>query len=79
MKKKIFWFPLLAAFLSIGILYIIGNIFEISFLSWNFYKENPSEGIIFEAGGSVIPVITGFIVGYITERIIKNNHKSNSN
>ena len=79
MKKKIFWFPLLAALLSMGFLYAIGNIFEISFLSWNFYKGNPSEGVLFEAGFSVIPVIIGFIIGFITERILKIKHKDNSN
>jgi len=78
-KKKLFWFPLLAALLSIGILYTIGNVFEISFLIWNFYEENPSEGVIFEAGGSVVPIIIGFIVGFITERILKNKHKSDRN
>ncbi|AXI09257.1 hypothetical protein CUC15_10085 [Oceanobacillus zhaokaii] len=78
MKKKLFWFPLLASLLSIGILYTIGNIFEISFLSWNFYKENPSEGVIFETGGSVIPVIIGLILGFITELILKSKHKRNS-
>ncbi|MDX8366595.1 hypothetical protein [Cytobacillus sp. IB215665] len=79
MKKKLFWFPLLAALISVGILYTIGNIFEISFLSWQFYKENPSEGVIFETGGSFIPIIIGFIVGFITERILKNKHKRNPN
>ncbi|RLL39984.1 hypothetical protein D8M04_19560 [Oceanobacillus piezotolerans] len=78
MKNKLLWFPLLASLLSIGILYTIGNIFEISFLSWNFYKENPSEGVIFEAEVSVIPVIIGLILGFITERILKNKHKRNS-
>ncbi|ULT57394.1 hypothetical protein L1999_02030 [Neobacillus drentensis] len=77
MKKKLFWFPLLAALLSIGILYTIGNVFEISFLSWN--KENPSEEVIFEAEGSAIPVIVGFIVGFITKLILKSKHKGNSN
>jgi hypothetical protein len=77
-KKKLFWYPLLAAILSIGILYTIGNLFKISYLSWDFYKEIPSEGFVFKAGGSVIPVIIGFIVGFITERIIKNKHNGNS-
>lgn len=79
LKKKLFWFPLLAAVLSMGLLYSIGNIFEISFLSWSFYNENPSEGIAFEAGGSLIPVIIGFIVGFITERILNIKYKGKSN
>lgn len=76
MKKKLFWFPLLTALLSTVILYSIGNIYEISSLSWTFYQENPSKGVIFEAGGSIVPIIIGFIIGFITERILKNKHKS---
>jgi uncharacterized membrane protein len=74
-RKKLFWSPLVAALFSTVILYTIGNIYDISFLSWNFYQENPAEGVIFEAGGSVIPVISGFIIGFITERILKNKKK----
>lgn len=79
MKKKIFWFPLLAALLSTGVLYTIGNKFDISLLSWSFHKENPSEWVLFEAEVSVIPIIIGFIIGFITERIIRNKQKDNSN
>lgn len=53
--------------------------FNISLLSWSFYIENPSEGVSFEAGGSLIPVIIGFIVGFITERILNNKYKGESN
>jgi hypothetical protein len=77
-KKKEFWIPLFASFLSMGFLYTIGNIFEISLLSWTFYKENPSEGVVFEAGGSFVPVIIGFVIGVITERILKKRQKDKS-
>lgn len=79
LKKRLFWFALLAALLSTGGLYTIGNVFEISFLSWTFYKENSSEGVIFEAGGSVVPIIIGFIVGIILERILIHKHKRKHN
>ncbi|OCA85944.1 hypothetical protein A8F94_13940 [Bacillus sp. FJAT-27225] len=79
MKKKLFWFPLLASILSMVVLYTIGNVFNILLLSWNFHLENPSEGVTFEAGFSTVPIIIGFIVGFITERILKNKHKSTPN
>ncbi|ALC91484.1 hypothetical protein AM500_18080 [Bacillus sp. FJAT-18017] len=79
MKKKLIWIPLLAALLSMVVLYAIGNVFEISLLSWDFYQENSSEGFAFEAGGSFLPIIIGVIIGFITERILKNRHKSNAN
>ena len=77
MNKKLFWLPLLAALLSIIALYTIGNIFDISLLDWHFQNGNSSEEILFEARVSFIPIIIGFIIGFITERILK--HKSNRN
>ncbi|MDQ0231792.1 hypothetical protein [Metabacillus malikii] len=79
MKKKTLWLPLSAALFSTGLLYAIGNMFDITYLSWTFYKENPSEGIAFESGGSLIPIMIGFIVGFITEKIMKIKHKDDSN
>ncbi|PAE06568.1 hypothetical protein CHI12_15835 [Terribacillus saccharophilus] len=75
MKKKAFWLPILSSFLVMVLLYTIGNIFEISYLSWTFYKENPSEGVVFEAGGSLIPVLIGLIIGFVLEGILKNKQK----
>ncbi|WP_054637719.1 hypothetical protein [Thalassobacillus sp. C254] len=71
MNKKLLWFPLLAALLSTGFLYTVGNIFEISFLNWNFYKETSPEGVTLEAEGSLVPFIIGSIVGFFTEKILK--------
>ena len=76
MQKKLFWFPLLASLLPMVLLYTIGNIFNISLLSWTFYEENPSEGVAFEAGGSLIPVFIGIIAGFVTERLLKNKQKN---
>ncbi|PAD33788.1 hypothetical protein [Terribacillus saccharophilus] len=75
MKKKAFWLPILSSFLVMVLLYTIGNIFEISYLSWTFYKENPAEGVVFEAGGSLIPVLIGLIIGFVLEGILKNKQK----
>ncbi|MFJ6411281.1 hypothetical protein ACIQLG_00620 [Terribacillus saccharophilus] len=75
MKKKAFFLPILSSFLVMVLLYTIGNIFKISYLSWTFYKENPSEGVVFEAGGSLIPVLIGLIIGFVLEGILKNKQK----
>ncbi|WP_155922249.1 hypothetical protein [Bacillus sp. EB01] len=79
MKKKLLWIPLLAALLSMVVLYAIGSVFEISLLSWNFDKENSSEGFTFEAGVSFVPIIVGVIIGFITERILKNKYTKKTN
>ncbi|SEM46685.1 hypothetical protein SAMN04489762_0135 [Terribacillus saccharophilus] len=79
MRKKEYWIPLCASLLSMGLLYFIGNAFDISYLSWTFYKESPSEDVVFEAGGSLVPVIIGVVLGFITERIMKRKQRDNSN
>lgn len=79
MKHKLVWFPIVATVLSIVILYAIGNTFEISFMSWNFYSENSSEGFVYEMGGSFLPIVIGLIVGFFTERILKSKYQRNSN
>lgn len=79
MKKKLFWFSLLGVLLSTGFLYTIGNIFDISLLSWKFHKEDPSDWVLFEAEFSIIPIIIGIITGFITEYIIRYKQKNNSN
>ncbi|MFP7169495.1 hypothetical protein SAMN05421663_11098 [Terribacillus halophilus] len=78
MQKKLFWFPLLASLLAMVLLYTIGNTFDISLLSWTFYEENASEGVVFEAGGSLIPVFIGVIAGFVTERLLKNKQKNDT-
>lgn len=75
MKKKLFWFPFLAALFSMIFLYGIGYMFEISYLGW-FLNSNPNDGSIFAVAFSLNPVIIGFIVGFITERIMKKKHKN---
>ncbi|WP_409250698.1 hypothetical protein V1502_11020 [Bacillus sp. SCS-153A] len=76
MKRKVFWFPLLAALGSTAILYAIGNVFEIQLLRWFYYEEITSDEFSIEAGGSIIPVFIGCLVGFITEQILKNKNKS---
>lgn len=76
MKKKSFWIPLIVCICTISILYLIGYLFNIEFLQW-FYFEETSSGFI--SGGSLNPIIIGFIMGFITERIYKNKQKDNSN
>lgn len=78
MKKKLFWFPLIAALLSITILYAIGNTFEISLLQWSYYKDISSDGFSFEVGASFVPVFIGSFIGFITERILRHRYKNSS-
>lgn len=78
-KHKLVWFPVIATLLIMVILYTIGNTFEISFMSWNFSSENSSEGFVYETSVSFIPIIIAFIVGFITERILKSKYQRNSN
>lgn len=79
MKHKLLWFPVIATLLTVVILYAIGNTFEISFMSWNFYSENSSEGFVYEINASFIPIIIAIIVGFITERILKSKYQRNAN
>lgn len=75
---KLFWYPFLSAIFTTVVLYSIGSLFEIKLLSWNFYIENESEDFMIGAGGSLIPVIIGVIVGFAIERMIKWNGKNSS-
>ena len=76
MKKKPFWIPLLFAIGTTSIFYLIGNLFNIESLSWFQFKET-STGFTF--GGSLNPIIIGFIGGFITEFICKYKQRGNSN
>ena len=53
------------------VLITLGNLMEISWLMFNFYKET-SEG--FEAGGSLFPFIIAFIGSYFIGNYYEKKH-----
>ncbi|MFD2681796.1 ATPase [Bacillus seohaeanensis] len=61
--SKSFWIPLIASFGTIILLYIIGFIADIDIF---VFKISPSYTEI-----SFLPIIIGFLVGIISERMIK--------
>ncbi len=61
--SKSFTFPVIASFGTMILLYIIGFIADIDFLMFkisNTYTEV-----------SLLPIVVGIIIGYISEQIIK--------
>jgi uncharacterized membrane protein YhaH (DUF805 family) len=63
MVSKSFWIPLIASFGTMILLYIIGFIADIDIL---VFKISPSYTEV-----SFLPIIIGFLVGIISERMIK--------
>ena len=61
--SKSFWIPLIASFGTMILLYIIGFIANIDFL---VFKVSLSYTEI-----SLLPIVVGILVGFISERIIK--------
>lgn len=61
--SKSFWMPLLTSFGTMILLYLIGFVANIDFL---VFKVSLSYSEI-----SLLPIIAGILVGFISERIIK--------
>ncbi|MRH43244.1 hypothetical protein GH741_11190 [Aquibacillus halophilus] len=71
------WFPLLSSVGTMALLYIVGNIFDLSLLRFSFVLNEPlNKGLIFSANISLLPFVFGLIVGFIVERSIKVKMKS---
>lgn len=62
--SKPFWIPLIVAFGTMALLYSIGIIANEKLL---IIKLSPSYTEI-----SLVPIIIGILIGFITERMIKN-------
>ncbi|MFQ3546155.1 hypothetical protein Q7A53_18900 [Halobacillus rhizosphaerae] len=63
-------FPLLSSVGTMGLLYWIGNIFNLSLLTFSFVLNEPLEnGFFFEANISILPFAAGLLVGFIVERL----------
>ncbi|MGG0720221.1 ATPase [Robertmurraya massiliosenegalensis] len=61
--NKLFWIPLMFSFGTMIVLYLIGYLFDVDFLTLKIsfsYSE-----IAF------LPIVLGLLVGFISERIIK--------
>ena len=65
--SKPFWIPLIVSFGTMISLYTVGYIAEIDLL---IMKISPSYTEI-----SFLPIVVGFLIGFITERIIKYKSK----
>jgi hypothetical protein len=61
--KKAFWIPLIASFGTMILLYVIGFIANIDVL---LFKVSLTYTEI-----SLLPIVVGIVVGFISERIIK--------
>ncbi|WP_077212768.1 ATPase [Bacillus dakarensis] len=69
--SRSFWVPLTASFGTMILLYFIGFIADIDIFT---FKISPSYSEI-----SFLPIIVGFLIGFICERIIKNKTQNHEN
>lgn len=65
--SKEFWFPLLMAFSTMLLFYLIGYVVDSEML---IFKISSSYTEI-----SLMPIVFGLLVGFITEKIVKKNNK----
>lgn len=60
---KSFWIPLIIAFGTMGLLYLMGFLAEINFLVFKWSSSYTEVALL--------PIGVGLLLGYISERIIK--------
>lgn len=73
MKNRVSRITLLVVFGTIASLYLIGNLFDISFLYFKIFQNNPLEdGSTQTADIALLPIAIGFIVGFVVERILNS-------
>lgn len=68
MKNKSFWIPLLSSFGTMALLYLVGFIFNLSFLKFNISLNGSLEI-------ALLPIAIGIVVGFLAERIVKVQNK----
>jgi membrane protease YdiL (CAAX protease family) len=73
-KKKTFWIPTIASILTTSVLYLCGHLYNIESLRWFNFTETSNGGFTF--GGSLNPIIFGFVAGFIAEWIYKSRKKN---
>ncbi|WP_438311353.1 hypothetical protein [Sporosarcina sp. FA9] len=76
MKNKVSRITLLAVFGTIIFLYLIGNIFNVPFLYFKIFLNNPLEDGSTQTGDiALLPIAIGLVVGFVVERILKTKEK----
>lgn len=74
MKKKTFWIPIIVFIVTTSVLYLCGHLFNIESLKWFNFEETSNGGFTF--GGSLNPIIFGFVIGFIAEWIYISRNKN---
>lgn len=69
MRKKPFWIPLITAFATIGIVYVIGNLLDISFLKFTISQD----AIEFQ----LLPIAIGVAVAFGMEYWLRHKNRYN--
>ncbi|WP_082191018.1 hypothetical protein [Peribacillus loiseleuriae] len=76
MKNKLFRVPLIAAFGTMIFLYLIGDIFSVSFLAFKIFQNKHLEnGLTQTTEIALLPIGIGLVVGFVVERSIKARGK----
>ncbi|MEK4487992.1 ATPase [Psychrobacillus sp. FSL H8-0484] len=74
--RKSLWFPLLSSFGTMGLLYLIGFIFDLSILEFKIFQNEPlKDGSLLDAEIALLPIAIGLVVGFIVERRVKVQNK----
>ena len=74
MKMKAFIIPTIVFFVTTSVLYLCGQLYNIDSLKWFNFEETSNGGFAF--GGSLNPIIFGFVAGFIVEWIYKSREKN---
>ena len=67
--SKLFWIPLIASFGTMILLFTIGNLAGINFMIFKFSLSHTEI--------SLLPIIVGILIGFITERMLKFKNPKN--
>ncbi|PGL67854.1 hypothetical protein [Bacillus sp. AFS055030] len=74
MKKKTFWIPVILFIVTTFTLYLCGYLFNIEYLKWFNFEVTSNGGFTFD--GSLNPIIFGFVIGFVAERIYESRNKN---
>ncbi|MGG1674247.1 hypothetical protein ACIFOT_00700 [Neobacillus sp. NRS-1170] len=73
MKMGTFWIPTIVFMITTSVLYLCDHLYNIELFSWFNFEETSNGGFTF--GGSLNPIIYGFVAGFIAEWIYKSLKK----